>query len=444
MTQSSATITGSGTAFSSAVVGGFLRVTATHSTVPFVFISKILAVGSGTSLTLTRPFPASADTASGLSYAITLAERTIVLRYPHAVDASAPGELMWGTSDCTSNTEMYLNPFGAYNTFASAHDVLGPFGSLDGLHVTTGSCSGCGVYSITDSTSWVNEGSAGGISFYGESLANRVLGLRSGLTSAYTAANEIADYWMKSPWGNADGNGFPRLFLGGEGIGTIAHAVIDSVPALWPEIRGYANLGVVMACGQAASSTGLCATFYASTQALGCNANDDTRDTGYAYSWLILAAIYDPDTSSTGAPGGIPWRTYWQSALAVMQSNDNACQNQTASSNNSFANGTYWNSTSFPVVTMTNGSATVTSSSSLAGICNATSDGTGTATVTNGSNAITIISGSVPGGTTNLFLTGTTGSGATVFIQSLAYSGGALGANWLGRLGYHPLDVERD
>lgn len=440
LTQGSATVTGSGTTWTSAMIGAYLRVASTHSSTAFTFIAQIASVASATSLTLTRIYPSTADTLSSLTYNIMLAERTVDLRYPHVVDATGVAEQMWGTSDCTSETEAYLNPFGAYNTFASSHDLSTPFGtSLDGNHITTSSCTGCGKYGITDTTGWINEGADGGISFYSESIAHRALAIRSGLTAPLTASLEVVDWWMKSPWGNGDGNGYPRLYLGGEGIGTIAHAVIDSVPSLWPDIRSYANLGIIMACGQASVSAGGCASFYPSTPPLGCNANDDTRDTGYAYSWLILSSIYDPDTTSTASPAGGSWRSYWQSFLPLMYANDTACQNQTASSQNSFANATYFNGitaqTGIPPITMTNNSAAVTGTGIPSGICNGTASGT--ATVTNGSNIITI-TGSVvvPTGTRDLFLTGT--SGGLPFIQSIAYGLATptlLGAYWYGDTG---------
>ncbi len=411
LTANSATLTGSGTAWTVQMVGDYIRVSASHGGTPFVFVAKISAFTSATSLTLARVYPSDADTASGLAYNIMLAQRTIVLRYPHATDPSGDGELMFGTSGgCESETAVYTNPIAAGNTFAAGHDVpTATGGSLDGVLVTGKN------YSVTDSNGWINESSTGGISFYGESLAHRALYYRSGLTSALTAANYIADYWIKSPWGNADGNGYPRLFLGGEGIGSFASAILSGRVA-WPDLRGYGTLGIQMINGFAAS---------------GCNDYDDTRDSGYAYAWLILAAIYDPDTTSTAAPGGIPWRTYWQNNLARMQINDNNCKRD----DGSWANGFVWNA-SFPVLTLTNGSAVASGTALPPSLCNGIANGT--ASVTNGSNVITTVAGTFPAGT-DLFLTGTSGSGASVFVQSLAYTGtgssATLGGLWLGNTG---------
>ena len=412
LTANSATVTGTGTTFTSLMVGDYIRVPATHAGTAFIFVAQIAAFNSATSLTLNRVYPTSADTAAGLAYNIMTGSRTIVLRYPHQTDPSGLGELMWGTSGgCESETSVYTNPIVQGNSFASGHDL----GSTNGI------LSAGNVYSVTDTTGWVNESSTGGINFYGEGMAHRALYYRSGLNSALAAAQVIDNYWIRSPWGNADGNGYPRLFLGGGGIGAFISKIVDPASTVaWSDLRGYAGLGLQMINGFTAN---------------GCNAWDDTRDSGYAYSWLIIAAIYDPDTTSTSAPGGIPWRTYWQNQLAQMKTNDTNCQNQTSTSNNSFANGFYWNG-NLPVLTLTNGSANATGTGLPSSMCNGIGSGTGA--VVNGSNVITAVTGTFPTGT-DLFLTGTTGDGSSVFVQSLSYSGtgaaGTLGGFWMGDSG---------
>jgi hypothetical protein len=409
LTAGSATVTGSGTSWTSTVLGDYIRVSATHGGTPFIFVAQISAFTSATSLTLSRVYPSDADTAGGFAYNIMLAQRTLVLRYPHATDPTGTGELMFGTpGGCESEAAVYTNPLYAGNTLDTAHDLaLAGGGDFDGTLVTGTK------YGVTDSTGWINDSSAGGISFYGESLAHRALYYRSGLTSALTAANYISDYWMKSPWGNADGNGRPRLLLGGEGIGSFVSAILTGRVA-WSDLRGYGTLAVQMVNSFATNS---------------CNTADDTRDSGYAYAWLILAAIYDPDTTSTAAPGGIPWRSYWQNHLPQMQTNDNNCKR----SDYSWANGFDWNG-NLPALTLTNGSATATGTSLPPSLCGGANSGA--ATATNGSNTITAVSGSFPPGTT-LFLTGT--SGGVVFVQNFTYSGtgssATLGGFWLGDSG---------
>ncbi len=208
LAANSTTLTGSGTTWTAAMVGDYARIRATHGGQAFVFVAQMSGFTGVSSLTLARPYPSDADTGTGFTYDIMAASRTIVLRYPHATDPSGDGELTFGTAGgCESETAVYTNPVTSGNTFDTGHDVP----AVDGLHVTGRS------YSVTDTTGWVNNSSLGGISYYGESLAHRALYYRSGLASALTAANQIADYWIKSPWGNPDGNGHPALELGGEG-----------------------------------------------------------------------------------------------------------------------------------------------------------------------------------------------------------------------------------
>jgi hypothetical protein len=426
LTAGSTAMTGSGTAWMSSgavYAGNFVQVSATNSSLAaFTFMAVIATVNSDTSITLARPFPPDATTATGLTYYVMPATRTPVLHYQNAFtdptyDPTGDSQLMFGTTGCESETAFYINPaggnnFGLGNQFAGVHDVSTPSGgSLDGQHFTGQH------WSVTDVTGWVNETATGGINFYGEGLASRELFYRSGLTQAYTAAGLIDNYWLHSPWGNADGNGYPRLYLGGGGIGAWVSYLTDSATKVTiSNLRGYADIG---------------AAYVTDIASMGCNAFDDTRDTGYAYAWLIYGAIYDPDTSSTSAPGGVSWSAYWRSFLTQMEANDTLCAN----ADYSFANGYLWNA-SFPVLTMTNGSAIATGTGLPSTLCNGIA--TGSATVVNGSNAITATAGSFPSGTA-LFLTGTTGGGASVFVQNLAYSGtgssAVLGGYWLGDSG---------
>lgn len=379
----SATLTGAGTNWTPAngvIPTLFVQIPATHGGLPFVFIAQIQSITDPSHITLTRPFPSDADTAGGLTYAILPASRTIVLHYPHALDSTGEGLMMFGTTGCESEDAVYLNPFGfgLGNSFSAGHDVPG----LDGRHFTGEQ------YAVTDTNGWVNESSTGGINFYGEDLAHWALYFRSGLNIAKSAAQAISNYWIHSPFANPDGNGFPRLFLGGGGVGAFVSKLLDPASNVsWSDLRGYAGMGLYMANGVSAN---------------GCNSWDDTRDTGWAYAWLILAAIYDPDTSSTAAPGGIPWRTYWQNALATMQSNDTNCER----ADHSWSNGFYWNSYTGPL-TLTQGSTAVTGSNIPSSVCAGTA--TGTASVTNGSSSISALSGSFPAAPGVLVITGTLG-----------------------------------
>jgi hypothetical protein len=170
LTAGATTLNGTGTTWSGAngvLAGNFVQVSATHSNTPFVFMAQIQTVTDTTHITLSRAFPTDADTASGLSYAILPATRTVVLHSAHAVDPSGEGLVLFGTTGCESEDAVYLNPVGGGlgNSFASGHDITG----LDGQHFTGKQ------YAITDTTGWVNQSGTGGINFYGEDLAHRAL-----------------------------------------------------------------------------------------------------------------------------------------------------------------------------------------------------------------------------------------------------------------------------
>lgn len=398
LSAGSTAVTGTGTAWTNAMAGSYLRVAATHAGTSFYFLATVSAVNGPSSLTLNRPYPLDAD-AGAYSYAILQGNRTLVLRYPHQVDPGGVGELLWGTTGCESETAVYMNPFRGGNSMASGHDT-----PLDGTLIQSQ------PYSVTDTSGWVNQSSTGGINFYGESLASRSLYYRSGLTTALNAANTIDDYWIKSPWANADGNGYPRLFLGGGGVGAFAAGILTG-RVNWSDLRGYAAMGETMMNGIDNNGTANCE--YA-----------DTRDGGYAATWLILGAMFDPDQSQNG------FRSRWRNGLATMQKNDNACKR----SDGSWANGFLWNSNTGPV-TVIHGSTAVTGTNLPPNVCVGT--GMGTAAVVNGSATINSTFGSFAGAPT-LILNGT--MGGNPFTASYAFSGtaaaaGTLAALWPGDTG---------
>ena len=385
LTAGSGTVMGTGTSWTNAMTGSYIRVAATHGGSQFYFIAIISAVNGSDSITLNRPYPASADSGTYSGYAIMAGTRTIVLRGQHAVDPSGTGESMWGTTGCESETAVYLNPTTTGNSFASGHDVT----ALDGT-LQTGY-----PYSVTDSNGWINASSTGGISYYGESLGSRALYYRSGLTSALNAANIIDDYLIKSPWGNRDVAGGPTLLVGGPAIGAFVSAILTGrVP--WSDLRSYAGNAEYTLNGVYNNGTQNCEY-------------DDTRDTGYAYAWLILSAIYDPDTSPNG------FRSRWRNDLAKMQANDNACKRP----DNSWANGFLWNTQVGPL-TLTNNSTAAKGSGLPRSACTGTASGTGS--VTNGRAKIAATAGSFPAtGADTLVITGT--MGGQPFTGSYSYSG---------------------
>jgi hypothetical protein len=400
LTPGSATVTGTGTSWAVSMTGSYIRVAATQSGNPFYFVAIVNTVNGHTTLTLNRPFPSDADSGTYSSYAVMPASRTIDLRYPHAVDPSGTGELLFATTGCESEDAVYLNPWYGGNSFASGHDIP----ALNGTLVSNRQ------YSVTDSSGWVNESSTGGINFYGESLASRSFYYRSGLTTALNAANVLDDYWIKSPWANADGSGYPRLFLGGGGIAAFASGILTGRVS-WSDLRGYAGMGEYMVNGVYNGGNVNCEY-------------DDTRDTGYAYAWLIMGALFDPDTAG--------FQARWRNDLATMQKVDTACKRN----DNSWSNGFYWNANTGPM-TLMSGSTAVTSTASIpSSACAGVSTGAGT--VTNGSAAVNASFGSFPAsGATVLVITGTLGG--SPFTGSYMYSGSGttatLAALWPGDSG---------
>jgi hypothetical protein len=342
-----------------------------------------------TAITLNRPYPTTADSGTFAAYQILPGSRTLVLRGHHAADPSGTGESMWNATGCESETSVYLNPTTYGNEYSAGHDVLLLDGTLQSGY----------RYSVTDSTGWVNESGTGGLDFYGESLGSRALYYRSGLTSALNAANAIDDNLVKSPWGNRDVAGYPTLFLGGPAIGAFASAILTG-RVQWPDLRAYA-----------AYSEFLINAVY-NNGAPNCE-YDDTRDTGYAYAWMILSALYDPDTSAGG------FRSRWRTDLANMKANDTACKR----TDSSWSNGFLWNTTLGPV-TLTANSTSVTGTGLSASNC--TGITAGTASVTSGSATITVPAASVPAsGANTLVITGT--MAGSPFTGSYLFSGsGAL------------------
>ena len=336
-------------------------------------------------IALNRPYPADADSGTFSGYAIMPGSRTLVLRSQHAVDASGTGEAMWNSTGCESETAVYLNPTTNGNSFAGGHDLPALDGTLQSGY----------QYSVTDSNGWVNHSSTGGISFYGESLGSRALYYRSGLKSALDAANVIDDNLIKSPWANRDVAGGPTLLVGGAAIGAFTSGILTGrVP--WSDLRSYAANGEYTINGVYNNGTQNCEY-------------DDTRDTGYAYAWVILSAIYDPDIS----PGG--FRSRWRNDLLKMKANDTACKG----SDGSWANGFYWNR-GFGPVTLTTNSTAVTGSGLPPTACTGVAAGSGS--VTKGSAALTLLTGTFPvTGANTLVVTGTLDGNA--FTGSYLYSG---------------------
>jgi hypothetical protein len=356
------TLTGGGwTAVS--VAGGFdMVVLATHSGTPFRFVSPISSLTDSTHLVLARPFPSDADTASGLTYSIVNPNVYFDLGYSVAqgLNPAVPFTKYWPTSfGCESDTLAYIMPYWDPGSFAS-------------YPVTTAQ-----PYTFQVSSWWYNQSSTGGLDFYSEDLANLAGWLRSGLKQFHDSSMMIGDIWIRQPQKSNGGNG-SLLFYGGPVIGGIANSMLSDTGhgTQWKDIRSFA-LGAIYAYPKVASTT------------YDCN-NDDSREQGYQGAFLALAAEFDPDTSSSYAPGGISWHQYWQNALSQYATNEASCANQFGNTDNSWRTTFYgWPGQAPAIaVTFTNGSTAGTGT----GLANTFCFGIGQAsdvTVTNGSSVVT-------------------------------------------------------
>lgn len=290
-------------------------------------------------------------TGSGTSFLSTLAPnpgtRKAVLHM--STNRSTDAYYAWGVFGCESNTACYLGPW--------------PDGT--GFGIAAGQQFSAVAYSYIDNYStYLNQGTTGGMNFYGEGLAHRALCYQTGLPSYCDRADMIDDGFVLITGGRWGGS---ALYAGGPVIGAFADAVLSASAhkMTWPNLRGFADQGAA-AVSQLA---GNCSAY-------------DSREAGYLLSFLNLAALFDPDTASTAAPGGLSWRAYWQSFLSAEYAAENGCRG----SDSSWRNLAYFNYNG-DLIHFTNGSATGTGT----GIHDATCDGstTGSGTATAGSGILT-------------------------------------------------------
>jgi len=355
------TLTG-GSWSASTVASGFeIVVSATHSAMPFKFVSPISSLTDSAHLTLTRPFPADADTANGLTYSIVNPNIYADLGYQVAQGSNTVGFLKyWPTSfGCESDTAAFIYPAWDPGVVAGQTTTAQP-------------------YSYQVGNWWYNQSSTGGLDFYSEDLANLAGWLRSGLQQFHDSAMMVGDIWSRHPQKSNGGNG-SLLFYGGPVIGGFANAILSDTGhgTQWKDLRSYALTATGGYPGVASANND-------------CN-NDDSREKGYQGAWLALAAEFDPDTTSHDAPGGSNWRQYWQNGLVQYAANEGACANQFGNTDNSWRStfGAWPESQSAAnAVTLTNGSTAGTGS----GLANKYCYGIGQAsnvTVTNGSAVVT-------------------------------------------------------
>jgi hypothetical protein len=400
VTAGSANVVGKGVSWSSPTVlqNDAIVISATHDGQPFVFVANISSLTDATDLVLSRSFPADADSGTYSYSIVTTGEASYqalfaVLHYIRPDGSDAMRYWPEGYA-CESDTSLYLEPYWDDPTYDRSTQEARSYTWMPGNW-------------------WINESSTGGLDFYGEDLAHRALYYRSGLTMPLNAANMIGDMWVSMPMISGKVYGIP-LFNGGLAIGGIADAMLSTTPykVQWSDLRGFASQGVTL---------------------LGwdCSTAGDSRDTGYQLAWLALAALYDPDTTSTAAPGGIPWQTYWRNQLSPMYTRELGCKRN----DNSWASGFYWNN-SGDRITLTNGSDIGAGTNiSNPGACLGIASGTGTAA--NGSG---VISGSGFVSGTRIAIAGTKSGAPFTMWQYYTLNSSSqitlnLGATWQGDSG---------
>jgi len=349
MTPGSTAVTGIGTTWDGTQNSLPIAVNATHGGTPFTFLATVVSA-SGTELTLSRPFPADADSGA-YSYHIFSDQRNVVLHYTRS--DSTDGDIYFSTAGCESDTTLFLD--GGWDIGYSGQIVTAsPYSYMDGGNASDFSPN-----------------------YYDMGLAHYAFYFRSGIEQALQSARNIEDYWIRSPdiaQGEAGGAPRDRSVLG-----VFAAALLDGDRASnWPGLRTFAQWGVRVAAQS--------------------NCDDDPRETAYELSWLLLAAEFDPDPVQ---------RANWQGNLNAAYARDNSCKG----ADNSYPSAFYWNPAQHPSVAMTAGSQNVTPVSGTFAPSSCYGVASGTAMAIAGSSFLTAVTGSFvpPAGTSSIVIGGTRG-----------------------------------
>ena len=336
VTAGSNTITGSGTAWTNALDSNRIRISGHHGGVAFAFFATITTTGS-TGITLSRAYPSTADTESGLTYAIIHPGKQLVRQWLRP--DTTTGQQLSGVSSCENNTSIYTY-------------------SVDGISNSSTSLQ-IGQHYSKSSQVWAGEF---GPNYYDEVFAHYAEYFRSGNSLFLNNARGIGDYWDTMP--ELD-QGYVNTTPRHAGMtGQVAAAVLDNRPSKWYTIRQFD--------GQAIASP-----FSGGIILPDCDS--DLREGAYGLSWVALSAMFDPvDTGSPTTPGQ---RSYWKAKLADAYTRDNGCKGPQSEFPQSYYNG------AGGAFSMTHGSTTATGTAIPTSLCaNVT---TGSVTVTNGSTAVT-------------------------------------------------------
>ncbi len=396
----STTVSGSGTVWNSGngvQVGGFIRVSATHGGIPFVYWAQITAITDASHIVVNRPAPAGVDP-SAFSYKFTSPNMFLSLEFTWTDGHIA--RMIFNAVGCESDTAMFA---------LATHDVSQIDSAvMTGVHYSYKTFVG-GIYS-TSGTFTSN--------FYGVGIAARNFYYRSGYGPALDLANAIDEFAVRDPEiGDGLVGGLP-LSLGGTALGAMIDLALNRSTALtWQNVEQFARNGQI--------------------GSLPCSATD-TRDGAYLTAWLTLAANYDSNAANQAA---------FTNALQAALSRDQACirnaaDGYTGAEVNSFAHSFVWgpaNSGSPNALTLTNGSTAVTGS----GFTNGTNTTPGYCygvdiimlTLTNGSSMATVASGALSQQTMIWFYDG---SQVGVFEYTVAGTAVQLSGVWTGVSGTFP------
>ena len=329
------TIVGAGTNWTIPFLAGQrIRISGHHSGIPFFFFATVTSADSATSITLSRPYPASADTEAGLAFAIIQPQRFIARDWLRPDGTT--GQQLSGVSSCESDTQMYH--YGG-----------------DGI-ANTSTAAQTGQNYSWSATTWLSEF---GPNYYDEVLAHYAGYFRSGSNLFLSNARGIGDYWAANPELDEGYVGVTPRHAGITGV--VAGAVLDGRVNNWTLIRNMAKAAIA-------------GPFSGGAILSPCDT--DVREDAYGLSWLGLAAMFDP--VDTGSPTTPNQRSYWKAQLANAYTRDQGCIK-----NNSFSQPAYT-----PVngaFSLTQGSPTATGGSIPASLCSVA--GTGTITVNNGSTS---------------------------------------------------------
>lgn len=362
----------------------FYAASATHSSTPFAFWGVVTSAFNN-HVVINRPYPSTADTGA-FAYVFT-SQRMASLGWL-AVNGSTQN-LLEALFGCESNTAAYLAPLHDIANYNGIAQSAKPFSYKE---------------SIGDASSF-------GPNFYGSGLAARSFFYISGYTPALITANQMDDYWTRSPEVGAGYIGGLPLTRGGGVLGAIADIATNTSAAItWLDVGGFVSA--------------YADTFVTS----GCNGYD-SRDASIQQFPNAFAATLDPDgTRRAAAQSGLSMTTLPH--LNTCARTTNPAAQDYYSFANAFA---FQASATTPFLTMTNGSAAVTGSGLTSGMCR----GIATATGLNLTKGSASMSGTGLVNGDDIIITGTINGSTEIytgvfFFTQTSGTAGILSALWPG------------